>query len=105
MRRAVSAHAGRTELPKLILAASAAGLLLALAAPAGAQEYRYCLVAPGGYGGAYTSCAFSTFAQCQASAAGDGALCQLNPALSSTPVTGAPEPATSARRSRQPDKR
>lgn len=90
--------------PRLILPSAAAGLLLAMAGTAGAQEYRYCLVAPGGYGGAYTSCAFSSFAQCQASAAGDGALCQINPALSGTSVTDGQEPPTAARRSRHPDR-
>jgi hypothetical protein len=62
-----------------ILALSAAGAALTIGTgPAAAYDYPYCLSGRGyGYPG---ECAYRTYEQCQASASGRDAYCNINPA-------------------------
>lgn len=62
----------------ILLALLAAGIIgTAGSAPAQARDYRYCLQSP--EVGIPGDCSYSTYAQCQASASGRYAYCNINP--------------------------
>jgi hypothetical protein len=62
--------------PSLALAVSIAALAMSNG-PASAQDYQYCVQGPNaGYPG---NCAFSTYAQCEATASGTNDGCGINP--------------------------
>ncbi|MBN8978324.1 MAG: DUF3551 domain-containing protein [Rhizobiales bacterium] len=62
----------------LTLAVLAAGMMAAAAsAPVEAREYRFCLQSP--ETGIPGDCSYQTYAQCNASASGRRAYCNLNP--------------------------
>jgi hypothetical protein len=69
---------------RLLLAAVSAASVLAIIGPAAAAtQDRYCLQGrQWGYPG---SCAFSTFAQCAASASGTDSSCGINPMAANVP--------------------
>jgi Protein of unknown function (DUF3551) len=66
---------------RYILAAAvvavAGGVAMGAAPPAKAQDYTYCL--SGRSEGSPGDCSYSTYAQCQASAAGRDGTCGINP--------------------------
>lgn len=62
----------------LLAAAALAGFAVFGTGTAEARDYRYCLV-EGGFGSGPGTCYYNTYAQCQASASGRRAYCQLNP--------------------------
>jgi len=75
-----------------VLWAITAGLLgLTFAGAVQAQDYPYCVVAPGGYGSGYASCEFTSLAQCQATASGDRSICQVNPRYVERPYGASPD--------------
>lgn len=61
----------------IFLAPLAVGGIFAAATPAAARDYAYCLQGSG-YG-IPGDCSYSTYAQCQASASGRRAGCNINP--------------------------
>jgi hypothetical protein len=75
----------------IVLAAS-----LALAAPARAQTYDpawpVCLQVVSSLGGSYYQCAYTTMAQCQATASGRAASCLANPYYAGPGGRGARRP-------------
>jgi hypothetical protein len=67
----------RNAMLALLAVAAAGAAALAGAGPAAARDYPYC-VRGGGYG--YPGdCSYTTYAQCQASASGRRAYCDVNP--------------------------
>ncbi|ACI93733.1 conserved hypothetical protein [Afipia carboxidovorans OM5] len=69
-----------------LMAAATLGVMLAAPTPAEAFERRICLI-----GGGYPypgDCAYDTFAQCKASAAGQQAYCDVNPAYAFAEAEG-----------------
>jgi hypothetical protein len=61
----------------MLAAVAAAGATLAGAAPAAAYDYPWCL--QGGRDAGPGDCSYQSYAQCQASASGLNAYCNVNP--------------------------
>jgi len=67
----------RNTMLALLAVAAAGALSLVASGPASARDYPYC-VRGGGYG--YPGdCSYTSYAQCQASASGRRAYCDVNP--------------------------
>jgi hypothetical protein len=67
----------RNTILALMAVAAAGAATMAGSGPAAARDYPYCLRG-GGYG--YTGdCSYTSYAQCQASASGRRAYCDVNP--------------------------
>jgi hypothetical protein len=62
----------------LAVVGGASALMLGGSSPAAARDYPYCLEEPGGMG-IPGDCSYSTYEQCQASASGRYAWCNINP--------------------------
>jgi hypothetical protein len=86
----------------LMQAALAAGVLVLAGSAAQAETYPYCAEGRGGnYGSGASNCSFTSFAQCEATARGNGEWCHVNPAYSEREYN-APQP-THRRRARRSD--
>ncbi|MBN8956314.1 MAG: DUF3551 domain-containing protein [Rhizobiales bacterium] len=89
----------------LMQAALAAAVLVLVGSAAQAETYPYCSEGRGGnYGSGAANCSFTSFAQCEATARGNGEWCHVNPAyVESRYEDEAPQP-THRRRARRSDR-
>lgn len=68
----------RNDMRAILLTLLTAGIVgMAGSSPAAARDYRFCLQSP--EVGIPGDCSYSTYAQCQASASGRYAYCNINP--------------------------
>lgn len=73
----------RNAMSAILVLAAATAAMVAGASPAAAYDYPYCLQGRGiGIPG---ECAYSNYAQCQASASGRGLYCNVNPRVAFGP--------------------
>lgn len=71
----------------LLASLALAGASVLWSGPAAARDYRFCLV-ESRY--AFGQCYYDTYAQCQATASGRAAYCQLNPVFAFAEQNGPP---------------
>jgi hypothetical protein len=62
----------------VLFALSIVAATTALNTPTKAQNYPWCAIYSGGFGGGGTNCGFTTFQQCMDTARGLGSFCQPN---------------------------
>ncbi len=85
----------------LMQAAFAAAVLVLAAGSAQAETYPYCSEGHGGnYGSGASNCSFTSYAQCEATARGNGDWCHVNPAYAGSRYEDEPPP-THRRRARR----